>query len=92
MRRCGVAVPVAIPDADLLLYAALAREHGNDAHSQYNALVRRLVSFERALECASFRADSPGALSIPRARSGIVRAEGRRRLSLKRRFLLGRTQ
>jgi hypothetical protein len=33
------------------LYAELARMHGDGAHSQYNALIRRLVSFERAAEC-----------------------------------------
>ena len=35
------------------LYFLLARTHGNGAHSQYNALLRRLVSFERALACAN---------------------------------------
>lgn len=35
------------------LYLRLAREKGNAAHSAYNALVRRLVSFERAAQCAS---------------------------------------
>ena len=35
------------------LYAMLGRAHGDAAHSQYNALIRRLVSFERALECAT---------------------------------------
>lgn len=35
------------------LYEMLARAHGDAAHSQYNALIRRLVSFERALECAT---------------------------------------
>jgi hypothetical protein len=30
------------------LYALLAAEHGDAAHSRYNALLRRLVSFERA--------------------------------------------
>jgi hypothetical protein len=35
------------------LYLLLAREHGDEAHSRYNALLRRLVSFERAAECAS---------------------------------------
>jgi hypothetical protein len=34
------------------LYALLAAEHGDAAHSRYNALLRRLVSFERAA-CAS---------------------------------------
>ena len=35
------------------LYALLATKYGNAAHSQYNALLRRLVSFERALACAN---------------------------------------
>jgi hypothetical protein len=45
-----------VPESDLArpehaLYAMLARDYGDAAHSQYNALVRRLVSFERALAC-----------------------------------------
>jgi hypothetical protein len=35
------------------LYAKLAESHGDGAHSQYNALIRLLVSFESAAECAS---------------------------------------
>ena len=35
------------------LYLRLAREKGDAAHSAYNALIRRLVSFERAAQCAS---------------------------------------
>jgi hypothetical protein len=34
------------------LYERLAREHADSAHSRYNALIRTLVSFERACECA----------------------------------------
>jgi hypothetical protein len=34
------------------LYLRLATEDQDSAHSRYNALVRRLVSFERALACA----------------------------------------
>ena len=30
------------------LYEKLAAQHGNAAHSRYNALIRRLVSFEHA--------------------------------------------
>ena len=33
------------------LYEKLAASHGDGAHSQYNALIRLLVSFERAAEC-----------------------------------------
>ncbi len=35
------------------LYEILGNESPAAAHSRYNALVRRLVSFERALACAS---------------------------------------
>lgn len=35
------------------LYARLSADEAGNAHSRYNALVRRLVSFERALACAS---------------------------------------
>jgi hypothetical protein len=35
------------------LYHLLVHDAADTAHSRYNALIRRLVSFERALECAS---------------------------------------
>lgn len=51
LRRIGFDVP----DTDFFpedrLYQKLAAIHGDGAHSQYNALIRRLVSFERAAEC-----------------------------------------
>ena len=53
LGRCQVLVPVSADDAlnaDRRLYRLLAAEHGNEAHSRYNALIRQLVSFERALE------------------------------------------
>ena len=53
LRRCGISVIVSDEEAltaDHQLYAMLGREHGNRAHSRYNALLRELVSFERALE------------------------------------------
>ncbi len=37
-------------DPELRLYRLLGASHGNEAHSQYNALIRRLISFEQALE------------------------------------------
>ena len=40
------------PGAEHRLYALLAREDPDSAHSRYNAFLRRLVSFERAAECA----------------------------------------
>ena len=39
------------------LYEVLAAEDEDSAHSRYNALIRRLVSFERAVACIS---QSPG--------------------------------
>lgn len=58
LRRAGVPVPdvPGLPkEPELALYKALARQHGNDAHARYNALLRRLVSFERAAEALSTR-------------------------------------
>lgn len=52
LRVLGFDVPPPLADAEMRLYAHLASEHGAAAHSQYNALVRRLVSFERAAACA----------------------------------------
>jgi hypothetical protein len=57
LRRLGIDVP-AVPAAEHRLYDLLAREEPDSAHSRYNALIRRLVSFERALECESERAAS----------------------------------
>lgn len=37
-------------NADRLLYNSLSLRHGNEAHSQYNSLIRQLSSFARALE------------------------------------------
>lgn len=53
LRAVGLEVPEPLPEPELSLYGLLRREHGDDAHGRYNALVRRLVSFERAAECAS---------------------------------------
>jgi len=52
LRRLGFQVP-AIADAEHKLYELLAREDSDGAHSRYNALICRLVSFERAAECVS---------------------------------------
>jgi hypothetical protein len=51
LREAGLDVPPGLPDPEHRLYRLLASKHGDDAHSQYNALLRTLVSFERALEC-----------------------------------------
>jgi hypothetical protein len=52
LRRIGVAVPRGIPNPETNLYELLAASNPDSAHSRYNALIRRLVSFERAAECA----------------------------------------
>jgi len=53
LRALGVDVPEhEIPAPERALYELLAQSEGDAAHSRYNALVRRLVSFERALACA----------------------------------------
>jgi hypothetical protein len=57
-REAGVSVPFFQPHdsaADLRLYDLLASEHGRGAYGQYNALLRRLISFERALEARHSR-------------------------------------
>jgi hypothetical protein len=53
-RLCalGVQVDSPTPDADRRLYEWLAADEPDGAHARYNALVRRLVSYERAAECA----------------------------------------
>lgn len=53
LRSAGIEMPTPIPSPEHKLYLLLAREKGNAAHSAYNALIRRLVSFERAAACAS---------------------------------------
>jgi hypothetical protein len=54
LRRIGYDVP---DDPPFLpedrLWAKLSEEDSDSAHSRYNALIRRLVSFERASECVS---------------------------------------
>jgi hypothetical protein len=45
--------PPADPSPEHRLYARLARVHADAAHSKYNALIRTLVSFERARACVS---------------------------------------
>ena len=54
LTRLGVQVPdhpYASPE--LRLYQHLWRTDPDAAHARYNAFIRRLVSFERAAECAS---------------------------------------
>jgi len=54
LRRLGLEIPDAtatVPEHQL--YRLLTRRDPDSAHSRYNALIRRLVSFERALECVA---------------------------------------
>ncbi len=53
LRELGFEVPFGAPLPEHRLYALLARESPDIAHARYNAWIRRLVSFERALACAS---------------------------------------
>jgi hypothetical protein len=54
LRRIGLPVPgVEWPSPEHRLYALLSADEPDAAHSRYNALIRRLVSFERAAECVS---------------------------------------
>ena len=59
LRAAGLQVPQAgLPDQpELALYTALGAMYPGDTHSRYNSLIRRLVSFERALESQAARAE-----------------------------------
>ena len=53
LRAAGLQVrlPAGFPrEPELELHRILAARHGLDTHSRYDALMRRLVRFERALE------------------------------------------
>jgi hypothetical protein len=50
LRRLGYHIPQTTPNPEHRLWALLARTDPDSAHGRYNALVRRLVSFERAAE------------------------------------------
>ena len=53
LERAGLPLPAAVrdrfPEPELQLYGLLLQE-GGDAYSRYNSLLRRLISFEQALE------------------------------------------
>ncbi len=52
-RLMRIGLPIVRPFAtpEHRLYALLSRTDPDSAHSRYNALIRRLVSYERAAEC-----------------------------------------
>jgi hypothetical protein len=51
LRRLGIDVPEGLREPERALYDLLTETSGDAAHSRYNALVRLLVSYERAAEC-----------------------------------------
>ena len=56
LRESGLQVPAmrpAVLDAEIRLHRLLAKTHGDDAHGRYNALLRRIVSFTRALDATA---------------------------------------
>jgi hypothetical protein len=55
LRDAGLPVGQTFPSPEHRLYGLLAAEDSDSAHSRYNALIRRLVSFERAIECVRTR-------------------------------------
>lgn len=52
LRRLGLDIPRPFSDPEVRLYQMLAASDEDSAHSRYNSLIRRLVSYERAAECA----------------------------------------
>lgn len=54
LRSIGLQLPDNLPpDPEHRLYDLLSLDDSDSAHSRYNALIRRLVSYERAAECVS---------------------------------------
>ena len=53
LSELGLDVADPFEDAEHRLYAFLSEDDADSAHGRYNALVRRLVSFERAAECVA---------------------------------------
>ncbi|MEO8500766.1 MAG: hypothetical protein ABI565_07610 [Vicinamibacteria bacterium] len=52
LRSLGLEFTERFENPEHRLYFLLGQQHGDNAHGQYNALVRRLVSYERAAACA----------------------------------------
>lgn len=51
LRTLGFDVPDTVGGPEMRLYLRLAETDSDSAHSRYNSLVRRLVSFENAAAC-----------------------------------------
>jgi hypothetical protein len=53
LRSLGLSLPSILPtNPEHRLYDLLSIDGSDTAHSRYNALIRKLVSFQRAMECA----------------------------------------
>ena len=52
LRQLGIRVPEGLPHPEEALFDRLEEMHGDGAHSRYNALIRRMVSFSRAATIA----------------------------------------
>ncbi len=53
LRLLGVRLAATIPDAEMRLQKRLLAAYGDAAHARYNALRRRIVSFQRAAACVN---------------------------------------
>ncbi len=54
LKQLGIRIPDRVLSSpEHRLYELLRQENPDAAHSRYNALIRRLVSFERAAACES---------------------------------------
>lgn len=53
LRMLGIGVDHPLEEPEHRLWLLLASADPDTAHARYNALVRRLVSFEQALACAA---------------------------------------
>ncbi|MBI4055653.1 MAG: hypothetical protein HY402_05935 [Elusimicrobia bacterium] len=51
LKRKGISVAHTISQPELELYALLKKQNPDAAHSRYNALLGRLVSFEHSIKC-----------------------------------------
>lgn len=55
LRALGIAIQSPLSEPEHRLYRQLAAADPDSAHARYNALIARLVSFERAAECVNPR-------------------------------------